>query len=276
MLEALQCDIGRLVGAALVLTSASWLSAEELAVVTRVVDGDTLVVVIDGRQEKVRLIGVDTPETEHPQKPVEHFGKEASAFAKRMAGGKTVVLRPDPECANSVLQWSRLAEYSMQSTAGGPAMAKPKWKTTQNCCVPESPSTLGKAPPHRSFLSIRLCRLLGRVAWRDAEADRRTGASRGCRCSSRSLRYLKSWSRSGTSESHGFSQLVRSFGSSRTSASLSLAHCSPSCFCTGCANPSQLCCRCLTDFGPRRVRKRLAANTRTIPRPSENTLGCSR
>ncbi len=57
--------------------------------VTRVVDGDT--VVLDGG-ERVRLIGVDTPETVHPTKPVEYFGKEASAFTKRMAEGQKVYL----------------------------------------------------------------------------------------------------------------------------------------------------------------------------------------
>jgi micrococcal nuclease len=49
----------------------------------------------DGRKEKVRLIGVDTPETVHPQKPVEYFGKEASAFTRRMVEGKEVRLEFD-------------------------------------------------------------------------------------------------------------------------------------------------------------------------------------
>ncbi len=61
----------------------------EARTVTRVVDGDTLV--LDGN-EKVRLIGVDTPETVHPTKPVEYFGREASAFTKRMAEGQEVYL----------------------------------------------------------------------------------------------------------------------------------------------------------------------------------------
>ena len=54
----------------------------ETATVIRVVDGDTLLVEFSGTEERVRLIGVDTPETVHPNKPVEHFGKEASAFTK--------------------------------------------------------------------------------------------------------------------------------------------------------------------------------------------------
>jgi micrococcal nuclease len=48
------------------------------AVIERVVDGDTVVVRIQGREEKVRLIGIDTPETHDPRRPVECFGREAT------------------------------------------------------------------------------------------------------------------------------------------------------------------------------------------------------
>ena len=44
--------------------------------VTRVVDGDTIKVVLDGLEVTVRLIGVDTPETVHPAKAVEAYGKK--------------------------------------------------------------------------------------------------------------------------------------------------------------------------------------------------------
>jgi len=59
---------------------------------TRVVDGDTII--LDGH-ERVRLIGVDTPETKDPRKPVQYFGKEASEFTKRMVEGKKVRLEYD-------------------------------------------------------------------------------------------------------------------------------------------------------------------------------------
>jgi len=55
--------------------------------VTRVIDGDTVVLDSIG---KARLIGVDTPETVHPQKAVEEYGKEASDFTRRILEGKTV------------------------------------------------------------------------------------------------------------------------------------------------------------------------------------------
>jgi hypothetical protein len=77
----------------LLLSSLS--AAQEFHPCTRVVDGDTIVVNIEGKEEKVRLIGVDTPETVHPNKPVEHFGKEASEFTRKMAQGNMVRLEYD-------------------------------------------------------------------------------------------------------------------------------------------------------------------------------------
>jgi micrococcal nuclease len=52
--------------------------------VLRVIDGDTVVLLLDGKQTSVLLIGVDTPETVHPSKPVEFFGKEASLSCSRL------------------------------------------------------------------------------------------------------------------------------------------------------------------------------------------------
>jgi endonuclease YncB( thermonuclease family) len=64
--------------------------------VVRVVDGDTVVVQLDGRPTTIRLIGVDTPETVHPSKPVERYGKEASAFLRELVGGQSVRLEYEP------------------------------------------------------------------------------------------------------------------------------------------------------------------------------------
>src|SRR5688572_25950983 len=57
----------------------------ELFLVHRVVDGDTVILERVGR---VRLIGVNTPETVDPRRPVERFGREASAFLKRLVSGR--------------------------------------------------------------------------------------------------------------------------------------------------------------------------------------------
>lgn len=64
--------------------------------VVRVVDGDTLAVDINGKSETVRLIGVDAPESVHPSKPVQCFGKEASAKLKELLEGEQVRMEQDP------------------------------------------------------------------------------------------------------------------------------------------------------------------------------------
>jgi micrococcal nuclease len=64
--------------------------------VVRVVDGDTIIVRgPGGRTEDVRLIGIDTPETVDPRRPVGCYGPEASAFTKHLATGRRVTLRYD-------------------------------------------------------------------------------------------------------------------------------------------------------------------------------------
>ena len=63
--------------------------------VLRIIDGDTIVVEINRIPEKVRLIGVNTPETVDPRKKVECFGKEASRFTSSMLMGISVTLESD-------------------------------------------------------------------------------------------------------------------------------------------------------------------------------------
>ncbi|MDB4897559.1 MAG: micrococcal nuclease-like protein [Firmicutes bacterium] len=65
--------------------------------VVRVVDGDTIEVESAGQTFKVRLIGVNTPETVDPHKPVEPFGPEASAYTKQRLSGQSVRLEYDVE-----------------------------------------------------------------------------------------------------------------------------------------------------------------------------------
>ena len=67
----------------------------EMTRVTRVVDGDTIHVEHTGRDETVRYIGIDTPETKAPDTPVQPFGPEASALNSRLVSGKTVCLESD-------------------------------------------------------------------------------------------------------------------------------------------------------------------------------------
>jgi micrococcal nuclease len=66
--------------------------------VVDVLDGDTIVVRrAGGSDETIRLLGIDTPETHHPTKPVGCFGPEASAFTSRRLFGEVVTLEDDVE-----------------------------------------------------------------------------------------------------------------------------------------------------------------------------------
>lgn len=65
--------------------------------VSRVVDGDTFEISVDGATDDVRMIGVDTPETVKPGSPVECFGPQASDFTHRLLDGRTVRLEFDRE-----------------------------------------------------------------------------------------------------------------------------------------------------------------------------------
>ena len=64
-------------------------------IVARVVDGDTAVIRVNGEDRRVRFLGVDTPETVHPTKGVQPYGKEASNFTKESLTGRTVWLEYD-------------------------------------------------------------------------------------------------------------------------------------------------------------------------------------
>ncbi len=67
----------------------------EIATVVNVVDGDTIDVLIDGAEFRVRYIGIDTPETVDPRRPVECFGREASDRNRQLVAGKRVGLERD-------------------------------------------------------------------------------------------------------------------------------------------------------------------------------------
>lgn len=72
-------------------TASAYIDGEQ-ALVTKVIDGDTIEL-SDGR--KVRLVGIDTPETVDPRRPVGCFGKEASNETKSLLTGKVVTLQKD-------------------------------------------------------------------------------------------------------------------------------------------------------------------------------------
>jgi endonuclease YncB( thermonuclease family) len=75
-------------------------------------DGDTIIVDMNGTEETLRFIGVDTPETHDPRKPVQCYGPEASAFTKKLItdAGNKVRLSSDPESTNRD-RYDRLLRY---------------------------------------------------------------------------------------------------------------------------------------------------------------------
>jgi micrococcal nuclease len=79
------------------------------ASVVATIDGDTIDVRLDdGRVERVRILGADTPETKDRRKPVQCFGPEASAYTHARLGGRQVSLETDSEVRD---KYGRLLAY---------------------------------------------------------------------------------------------------------------------------------------------------------------------
>ena len=108
-----------LAGATLTAQHYGWIdkAADELQQVqpgmyrvTEFADGDTISVDMNGKNERIRFIGVDTPETHDPRKPVQCFGEAASAFTKNLVGSQNVRLESDPINTNRD-RYNRLLRY---------------------------------------------------------------------------------------------------------------------------------------------------------------------
>lgn len=78
--------------------------------IARFVDGDTIVVDMDGKQETIRMIGVDTPETHKPNTPVQCYGPAAAAYTKHLISNNKVRLQADSKSTNRD-RYNRLLRY---------------------------------------------------------------------------------------------------------------------------------------------------------------------
>ena len=105
MLAALVVLVALLGGATPVLAQPS---APDVGLVVRVVDGDTIHVRLGDRIEKVRYIGVNTPEVHHPRKGEEPGGDAAHAVNRRLVEGKRVRLELDVQARD---RYGRLLAY---------------------------------------------------------------------------------------------------------------------------------------------------------------------
>lgn len=92
------------------LTETAEQSQPGLYKVLEVSDGDTIQVDMNGNKETIRFIGVDTPETQDPRKPVQCFGQAATDFTKRLIGDSPVRLEAEPLSTNRD-RYDRLLRY---------------------------------------------------------------------------------------------------------------------------------------------------------------------
>lgn len=97
-------------------TSSANLNGQVNYKVVKVIDGDTFHIDLNGQEVSVRMIGIDTPETVDPRRPVGCFGKKASEETKRLLEGKEVILEKD---VTDTDKYNRLLRYVYLPVTGG-------------------------------------------------------------------------------------------------------------------------------------------------------------
>lgn len=97
-------------------SEASISGIQKKYLVKKVIDGDTFEFESEGQLFKVRMIGIDTPETVDPRRPVGCFGKNASEETKRLLEGNEVILTKD---ISETDKYDRLLRYVFLPLSGG-------------------------------------------------------------------------------------------------------------------------------------------------------------
>jgi len=110
------------------------------------VDGDTIVVDRGHGKEKLRYIGMDTPETVAPGQPVEWMGPEASAANKRLVEGRTGVLERD---VSETDRYGRLLRYVWTHDGG-------RWALVNLELVQEGFAQVSTYPPDVKYVDVYL------------------------------------------------------------------------------------------------------------------------
>lgn len=110
----------------------------------KVIDGDTIEVLLgDGTKEKVRYIGVDTPEAKHPRVGLECFGRQASAFNSSLVLGKRVWLELDAQRRD---KYGRLLAYVWLDSS--------KQRMANAVLVSEGYAQLSTHPPNVKYVEL--------------------------------------------------------------------------------------------------------------------------
>ena len=122
------------------------------AKIISVTDGDTVTARINNKDYKLRMIGVDTPETVHPSKPVAFYGKEASDFSKNKLRGKTVYLEKD---VSEIDRYNRILRYvwlSKPANQKKPSFEDVRDKMFNGILLREGYANLATFPPDVKYL----------------------------------------------------------------------------------------------------------------------------
>lgn len=117
--------------------------------ITRVVDGDTAVYEENGKEVKLRFIGVNTPETVHPFKEEEPFGKEASDFTKKYLTDKIVYLEKD---VSDIDKYNRALRYIWLEVPSDESFEEVEKKMFTAKLLQEGLATLDTYPPDVKYV----------------------------------------------------------------------------------------------------------------------------
>lgn len=138
----------------------------EKATVKRVVDGDTFAVDVNGKEKKVRMILMDTPESKAPNRPQGYLGEEAKQYTTKRLTGQTVWLERDVKANDQYGRWLR---YVYLDVAGG------KGEFFNGTLVRSGYARLATFPPNVKYVDdIRKwqteAREAGRGVWKNIKA----------------------------------------------------------------------------------------------------------
>lgn len=122
------------------------------ATITSVSDGDTVTAQVGSQSYKVRMIGVDTPETVHPTKPVSFYGKEASDFSKAMLNGREVYLEKDVSETDRYQRALRYVWLRLPSNPSNPSFEDVRDKMFNGILLRDGYGALATFPPDVKYL----------------------------------------------------------------------------------------------------------------------------